>query len=402
MNDASRARVNGVPYIVFLAAIAAVPPLATDMYLAAMPVIASQWGVPNSQVAWSLVLWFATFSVFLLICGPLSDKYGRRPILLTGLFVFAGASVACALASNVAQLVAFRMLQGAGAAGPSAMCMAICRDRYEGTQRKRILAYVGIILGLTPMVAPMIGAGLLEVATWRAIFALQAFLVGATLLISLGYRETAAQRVTGSIVALMARYRDLARNRRYLLATSAMGLILAPFYGFIAFAPVVYIEIYGLSNRTFSLLFGANALVSMCGAYVCTRAMVFASDLVLLTVCLLGCAAGGLGLLFWGGFHWGAFALCMAVVTFFCGMSRPLSNHLILEQVDRDIGSASSFLVFYQFVVGALSMRIVTLPWQRPLVVFGLLALVLPVAVLSVWGRLLNLFQTPALSRQES
>ena len=375
----------------FLAAIAAVPPLATDMYLAAMPTIAAQWGVPDSQVALSLVLWFGGFSVFLLVCGPLSDKFGRRPVLLAGLALFTLATGACALAANVVQLVIFRVLQGIGAAGPSSMCMAICRDRYEGPQRKHALAYVGIVLGLAPMIAPLIGATLLKFASWRAIFAVQGVLGLLTLVISLGYVETATERVSGHVFALMKRYGVLLRNRRYTLSNTAMGLILGPFYGFIAFAPIVYIQLYGLSNHAFSVLFGVNAAMGMLGAFVCTRVTRFVSDAVLLTVCLVGCVAGGAGVLISGGWHYLAFAACMGVFTFFCGVSRPLSNNLILEQVQQDIGSASSFIVFYQFMVGAVCMRIVSASWSSPIVVFGILAVSLPAAVLVFWPLLLRL-----------
>ena len=387
---------NGFAYIAFLAAVAAVPPLATDMYLPAMPTIAKQWGVPDSRVALSLVLWFVGFSIFLLVCGPLSDRHGRRPVLLTGLGLFTLASLACALATNVAQLIAFRILQGIAAAGPSSMCMAICRDRYEGPRRKHILAWIGIILALAPMAAPTIGSVLLRFSSWRAIFVVQAGLGAGLLLVSSRlYRETAAERIAGRLLMLMGRYVALARNRRYVLSVMAMGLILGPFYGFIAFAPILYIQIYGLSNRAFSLLFALNALMGMCGAFVCTRVMKVLPDTVLLTVCLAGCAAGGGGILAWGGRHYAMFAAAMCIVTFFCGMSRPLSNNLILEQVRHDIGSASSFIVFYQFVVGAVCMRFVSLSWDAPIRVFGLLALLLPAIVLAVWPLLLRLLRTP-------
>ncbi len=387
---------NGFAYIVFLAAVAAVPPLATDMYLPAMPTIAKQWGVPDSRVALSLVLWFAAFSVFLLVCGPLSDKHGRRPVLLTGLGLFTLASLACALATNVGQLIAFRILQGIGATGPSSMCMAICRDRYEGPRRKHILAWIGIILALAPMAAPTIGSVLLRFSNWRAIFVVQAGLGTGLLLASWRlYRETAAERIAGRLLTLLGRYVALARNRRYALSVMAMGLILGPFYGFIAFAPILYIQIYGLSNRAFSLLFALNALMGMCGAFVCTRVMKVLPDTVLLTACLVGCAAGGGGILVWGGRHYAMFAAPMCLMTFFCGMSRPLSNNLILEQVRHDIGSASSFIVFYQFVVGAACMRFVSLSWEAPIRVFGFVALLLPTIVLAVWPLLLRLLRTP-------
>ena len=109
----------------------------------------------------------------------------------------------------------------------------------------------------------------------------------------------------------------------------------------------------------------------------------------------IGCVVGGAGLLVLGGLHYGAFAACMCVVTFCCGMSRPLSNHLILEQVHTDIGSASSFIVFYQFMVGALCMRFVTTSWHAPIRVFGLLAVSAPVVVLAVWPVLLWMLKMP-------
>ena len=380
----------------FLAAIAAVPAMATDMYLAAMPVIAKQWGVPDSHVALSLVLWFVSFSVFLLICGPLSDKYGRRPVLLAGLTVFTFATVACSLATNVVQLIAFRILQGIGAAGPSSMCMAICRDRYEGPQRKHILAWIGIILGLAPMIAPSVGAAMLKFANWRGIFVTQAVLATAVLLASWRvYRETAAERVSGHFFALMGRYGRLAKNIRYVLAVTVMGLIVGPFFGFIGFASIVYIKTYGLSSQAFGLLFGLNALMGMSGAFASTRITKRVSDTTLLTICLIGGVVGGAVVWIWGGWHYATFAAGMCLVTFFCGMSRPLSNNLILEQVHTDIGSASSFIVFYHFMVGAVCMKIVTAPWHAPIRAFGLLAVVIPVVVLAIWPFLLRLLKAP-------
>ena len=382
-------------YIVFLAMIAAVPAMATDMYLAAMPTIASQWQVPESRVGLSLVLWFVAFSLFLLVCGPLSDRHGRRPVLLAGLTLFVLATFACALAQDVWQLIGFRILQGIGAAGPSSMALAICRDRYDGLRRKRALAYIGIILTVVPAVAPTLGAWLLAWFNWRFIFLTQGMLGIVALLVALRFRETAAERVAANLLGLLGRYRRVIENRRYLLTNMAMGLILGPFYGFIAFSSIVYNQIFGLSERAFGLLFGINALMSMAGAFTCTRVIRYLSDSVLLSVCLVGCTLAGGGILMAGHWHYLAFAGFMCAITFFCGMSRPLSNHLILQQVDRDIGSASSFIVFYQFLVGAVCMRIVTTDWSDPIFVFGLVALLLPASVLAIWPLLLRMLNEP-------
>lgn len=377
-------------FICFLGLIAAVPALSTDMYLAAIPLIAEQWAVSETRVGHSMVFWFLSFSITLLVCGPLSDKYGRRPVLLSGLFLFTVSSFLCASAANIQQLILYRVLQGASAAAPSSMCMAICRDRYEGDRRKHILAYISIILSITPMLAPMIGAMLLKYVNWRSIFIVQGVLTVGTLIISLSYRETLLKPLTDRVYKLLGRYLRLLRNTNYLLANNAMGLLAGPFYGYLGFASIVYISIFGLSEQTFSVLFGVNAAISMLGAFTCTRITRFFSDVRLITAALLGYAICGLGMMLLGHFHFLLFAISMAGISFCLGLSRPLSNHMILEQVNTDIGSASSFIVFYQFLVGSACMAITTLPWQRPIFVFGLLAFTVPIFVLALWPMLIK------------
>jgi len=370
--------------------IAMIPAMSTDMYIAAMPTIAILWNVAESSVALSLVLWFVSFSIFLLILGPVSDKLGRRPVLLGGLCVFVVSTFLCAASANLFQLITFRILQGAAAAAPSSMCMAICRDRYEGVKRKHTLAYIGVILSVMPMVAPMIGAFLLKYVSWRAIFGVQGVLGAVAVFVSLGYIETLADPVKVGIFRVLGRYINLVKNTNYMLSNKCMGLILGPFYGFIPFSTIVYIKIYGLSPQSFSLLFGLNALMSMSGAFACTRLIRFFSDIRLLTFCLAGCVTGGLGILFFGHYHYMAFSASMCLFSFSCGVSRPLSNNLILEQVSTDIGSASSFIVFYQFIIGSICMALASVSWKNPIFAFGVIAASIPAFVLICWPLLLR------------
>lgn len=377
-------------YVVFLASIAAITALATDMYLAAIPRIATQWDVPRSQVNLSLVLFFAAFSAFLLIWGSISDKVGRKPVLVGGLGLFTVATFLCATATDVTGLVTFRVLQGIGAASPSAMSMAICRDKYDGLKRQHVLAYISIILSVVPMLAPSIGALILKYASWPVIFIVQGSLATAALLASLAYTETAHELFTGRLYRIFARYGKLLTNREYILSTSVMGLLMGPFFGYVAFSPIAYITIFGLSEKVFGILFGLNALAGMLGAFTSTRLSGMLSVRNQLTLCFGGCTAGGLGLLALGWAHPLAFSAFMMIFCYFSGMSRPLSNHLILEQVNTDIGAASSFIVFYQFMAGALCMAFVTRDWAHPLQVFGLTATVVPLLILAIWPHLVR------------
>lgn len=372
-------------YILFLGLLATVPPLATDMYLAAMPTIANQWSVSEPEVSHSLVLWFLSFSISLLVCGPIADKIGRKPVLLSGLILFTISTFLCAWSQNLTQLIFYRILQGIGASGPSSMCMAICRDRYQGAIRKNILAYISIILCMAPMIAPSIGAIMLRYFNWRSIFIAQGVLSLISLAVSIPYKETLAEPLQTGWLGAYARYGVLVRNSRYMLCNSVMGLIPGPFYGYLALSPLAYIKIFKQSEFTFAIMFAINALVSIAGAYSCTRFNRFINDRRMITGCLIGCIAGGLGMSILGNQHFVLFAVFVAVITYFSGMTRPLSNNLILEQVKTDIGTASSFIVFYQMFIGQFCMYITTRQWPDKIYAYGILSTSVATVVLLAW-----------------
>ncbi|MCD8568016.1 MAG: multidrug effflux MFS transporter [Geovibrio sp.] len=372
-------------YIIFLAMIGATPPLATDMYLAAIPIIAREWNVGEHLVNLSLVLWFASFSSSLLFYGPLSDKFGRRPVLLGGLFMFVLSSVLCILSANVWQLILFRILQGAGAAAPSAMVMAICRDKYEGEERRKAFAYLGTVLAVAPMVAPMIGAFLLSLGSWRYIFLTQASMVACTFAVSFLFQETIQERFSGEWYRVFFRYRNVFSNWKFMRTNLTLGISAGPLYAFIAFSPIYYIGINGFSESKFSFLFAFNAFGAMFGAFVCSRMLKYFKPNTLITFCLGGAvfAAGGLWLLSFSA--WYFFTCFTFLTTFFICMNRPLSNNLIVEQVNTDIGSASSFMVFTQLMFGALCMFIVSGTHAHRLAVFNLLFASVAVFVMINW-----------------
>lgn len=387
--------------ILFLALLAATPPLTTDMYLAAIPRIAEEWSTSVSRVNLSLVLWFVAFSVGLLFWGLFSDRIGRRPIIMLGTLSFMVASFLCSRAQTVDQLIFFRILQGISAAAPSAMSLAICRDCYEGKERQRALAWIGIILLLAPMIAPFIGAMILRYAAWPHIFITQAAL---GVLMTLGayffYKETIGSRETGALRIMFSAYGRLAHNSNYLLATLTMAFAIAPGFAFVGFSTIVYLDIYAISSTTFAALFAVNALSLMLGALFCTKLLGHYRDSTLIAAALGGGALSGTLLLLLGWSGYSVFAALMALYSFSFGMTRPLANNLILEQVDRDIGTASSMIIFIQFVVGAGAMAIATAPWGRPLLVFGLMVSVIPGIVLLIWLRIHPRFYQKRHSRK--
>ena len=373
-------------YIVFLGLIAAIPALSTDMYLAAIPRIAEQWHVDKSIIDRSLILWFVAYSATLLIWGSLSDRYGRKPILLSGLIGFIVSTFLCAISQNPYHLIFARILQGISAAGASSMVMAIARDQFEGKDRQKVLAWIGMIIGITPMVAPSIGALILKYINWRFIFAAQAILCAVSLTLTLSiYSETAAVLDKGGLSTIVKRYVRLAKNVNYMLANCTTGLLSASFLGYIAFSATAYIVHFGLTEQQFGILFGANALCSIIGSAACVKLIKKHDEFKLIIYTFIGVLVGGIIILTTGSLHWLIFAIGMGIISFSFGVSRPLVNHLILEQVTQDIGAASSGIVCYQFIAGAVGMAISTQPWERPFIAYGILAVSCPLIVLAVW-----------------
>ena len=323
-----------------------------------------------------------------MISGSLSDKYGRKPILLWGLGIFVSTSFLCALAQSAHQLILFRIFQGIGAGAPSSIVLAIIRDRFTGKERHQAIAYVMTIVAVAPMVAPLIGAMLLEFFNWRFIFMMQGAMVSITLLITFAFNETLQDRLHISLRRLMTRYTVHFRNREFMFASISMGILALPFFGYIAFSPIYYISIHGLSEKMFSLLFGLNALSSMSGAYASSHIVKWVSDKRVITLSICGCLVGGLGIALLGTSHFLYFFAFMALFSFCTGISRPISGNLILGLVKTDVGSASSFLVFYQFISGALCMAFVTQHWSHPVLVYGGLTVIVSTLVLILWSRI--------------
>ncbi|MGE9292988.1 MAG: MFS transporter [Puniceicoccales bacterium] len=377
--------------VLFLALLSATPPLSTDMYLAAIPHIADQWEAPISQINLSLVLWFVAFSISLLFFGALSDRVGRRPVLLGGLLAFAITSGLCALANGPVSLIIFRVLQGIAASAPSAMTMAYCRDCFTGRARQQLLAWLGIIISVAPMVAPSIGAMILRVANWRVIFAVLAIVGLIQLTLAFRYfRESAESLEKGGVLAALKRYLRLFRNGKFILANSSMCLLGAPMLGYVGIASGVYMDQYGLSESSFAILFAAAPLLSMSGAYACTRLLQHFSDKQLIFGSLIGGLVAGVFLLLLGNVHFLFFMVGAACFSFFAGISRPLSNHVILEQVTEDIGAASSTIIFTSFMAGAMCMAIVTAGWSNPVMVYSLCILGMFGSILMVWPLLMR------------
>lgn len=327
-----------------LALLAAFPPLSTDMYLPAIPSLQVRWQVSLVMVNYTLVGFFLSFSLALLIYGPLSDRFGRRPPLLGGIGLYIISSLLCAMADQVIPLILFRMLQGLGAASAAALSMAISKDCFEGRERDKMLAYMGVIVALAPMMAPVLGGVMLKWFTWPWIFISQGILGLIAFLGVWRIPEPSQSLKHVPVSKMIGRYLLLFRNRRYIILTFMMALGIWPMFGFIAGSADIYVRHFGLSEQVFSYFFACNAIAFMSGSYTCARLVHRVPGIRLMTAGFAGIFLGGWCMLFFGGKGPWSFAVSMAFITFCLGLSRPLGNSLILEPVRLPLCSCLSIL----------------------------------------------------------
>lgn len=371
--------------MLLLALLTAFPPLSTDMYLPALPYLEKLWNEPTTHINLTLSAFFIGYCFSLLIYGPLSDKYGRRPPLLFGISVYIIASLLSGFASGVTSLTVLRVLQGVGSAAGTTIAMAITKDIYQGNERQRILAYMGIIMALAPMLAPVIGGWIMTALSWHWVFYTQAAIGIIALGGVLRMSESLAVPSQGSVFAAMGMYGKLLRNKQYVVLIVLFSVIVLPHFSFIGSAAHIYISRFGLSEQFFGYLFAFNAMAIMAGSFTCSRIQKWLNSRQILSLSFAGILFGGIlmSMAFIDG-PWGL-AAPMALASFFFGLSRPPSNHIVLEQVDHGAGAASSLMVFLYFIAAAFSMWFISLDWSDTIQIIARLAYSGAGGVLIIW-----------------
>ena len=373
-------------FILLLALLAAFPPLATDMYLPATPHLQEIWQLPLSIINLTLILFFVTYCISLLFYGPLSDRFGRKPPLIAGLVLFILASLLCAFSPNIWMLIGARILQATGAGAASAISLAMARDRLESGQREKVLSQISVIMALAPMIAPLLGSFIMEYLSWPWIFVSQG-IMGLVALwgVILTPESHGGEKEAGSIGALFRSYARVLSNRRLVGLVFCNAVTSLPLFAFIAASSGIYISRFQLSESVFGLLFGANAFCFMMGSMICMRFGKRIGTLRMITAGYAGIGIGGLLMIFLPLSDYWQLALPMGLITLSLGLSRPPSNNLVLDQVTRDAGTASSSMVFSYFIFGSISMAVVSFDWSDKIEFIGRMACVSGVVSFGIW-----------------
>jgi DHA1 family bicyclomycin/chloramphenicol resistance-like MFS transporter len=359
--------------ILFLVLLSAFVPLSTDLYLPALPTMTKNFNVPEVLTNLTIILFFVFYSVASLVWGPLSDKHGRRKILIIGLICYTVSSLMCAISPNVYMLIVSRILQAIGAGAASATATAILKDTYEGKKLESTIAAIHTISVICPVVAPILGAYLLKITTWRGAFVAQMILGVIVVALSFLFTETIKERVTGSVVKTMSRLFVVLKNKRFtalLLIFATSGIT---FMAYVSAASYIYQDYFGLSSQTFSYFFAVNAAMISVGPLLYLLfsmkfsrfSLINASFIVTLVAGILICVIGRLS-------PW-LFAATLLPTTLVGGFIAPPSRFLMLSQQQGDSGSVSSLISAVGSITGSIGMTIVSLNLGNLVIVIGAL-----------------------------
>ncbi|TDF79682.1 multidrug effflux MFS transporter [Pseudomonas sp. H9] len=247
--------------ILILGALSAFGPLAIDFYLPGFPAMALAFGTDEKHIQTTLAAYFLGLSVGQLAYGPVADRFGRRIPLLFGVCLFTLASLACAFAPNLDTLIAARFVQALGGCAGMVLSRAIVSDKCDAIASAKVFSQLVLVMGLAPILAPMLGGVLVNVYGWQSIFvALTLFSAACTLAVAIGLPESLpASQPRQPLSGALRQYGRLLKDRVFMGHAMTGGIAIAGMFSYIAGSPFVFIKLYGVPPEHYGWLFGSNA-----------------------------------------------------------------------------------------------------------------------------------------------
>ena len=363
-------------------------PLSTDLYLPALPTMSNQFNCSPAITNLTLSVFFFFYAFGVLLWGPLSDKHGRKPILMLATILYIISSSGCALAMNASVLIFFRILQGIGSGGITSISTAMVKDCYRGKPRETALAITQSMSGLAPMIAPIIGAWMLSFSSWRMTFIVLTAIGVASFALACLYTEShpLANRHQGNVWDVVGRLAVVSQNKSFIIPATIFALNMLPFMGYISLSSYIYIDHFGQTEQQYSYYFAANALFSLLGPILYVRFFIGLNKKWFATTCFLISTCSGVFVMAIGTRSPLLFLVSFMMMSLMNTLLRPFSTNIIMEQHSGDTGSVASILNTLFMVMGSLGMFLASLPLGNIVVALGALITIFALLSLISWG----------------
>ena len=337
-------------------------PFVTDFYLPVLPEMADFFRTSPSLVSMSLTAGMTGLAAGQVLIGPLTDKYGRKHILVASMLLFAIASVLCILAPNIFVFNLTRLFQGLAGAGGIVISKSMATDMYRGKELADFMAVLGAVNGVAPVLAPVLGGTMASFASWQGIFCLLLGIGVILMVCSMFLRETLkpSARMRKNVILVYGNLFKVFRNTRFTLCTASMMTCFFTFFGYLASSPFILQQTYGLTPLHFSLCFGLNALMICLGAGLATQfrsqakcMKCAAVDLLIASVLVAFCLTAHMPLV-----------LLMASYIYLMisfGLMQPTATAIALDSERGNAGAASAIFGASGFLAGAVASPVVPL-----------------------------------------
>lgn len=342
-----------------LALLTALGPMSTDMYLPSLPDMTELLDSTVTMTQLTLSLYLVGFAAGQIVYGPISDRVGRRPVLLWSLALMIVATAGSAAAPSMEMLIAARLVQGLGAAGSIVLARSIVRDLYSGSRAAQELARMGMMMGLVPAIAPLLGGILHQATGWRSVFVVQALLaLAAAVLVRSALPETLRQaRPEPLTLREFPRiYGGLMHSRAYRVYVGGVCFLFSGLFAFLSSSSYVLQEVYGMDELTFSAAFGMSAAAYVFGSILGQKTAPRIGIDRSITWGAASMAAGGilmLGLILADGSHPAEVIVPMMLYMVGIGLAVPSSFAGAMMPFPQRAGAASSLMGFTQMSCAA-------------------------------------------------
>ena len=347
-------------WLVLLTVLIALPRLTLDLHLPALPAMADYFHSSDSQLQLTLTLYTLGSAISLLVSGPLTDRFGRRPVLLAGLLLYVVATVTCAQADSLGVLVIARLFQALGGCCTTVIGRVIVRDYFDRHEQARLLGLISMAMAISPMAAPVLGSLMLPLINWRGLFVLLA-VIGAVLCLVVYRRlpETRPPEVAAAPPSNLLRvYGQLLRDRYFLRYALAIGCVYSTYFPFISESSSLLQRGYQLTATEYALVFAATISGYMLGANLFRRLVLRLEPDRLINAGIglnvLGSVLLAMATLTLPG-EWLAIVLPMVVIMVSVGMVIPACQLSVLQPYGAIAGTASGLFFFIQMILTAVS-----------------------------------------------
>lgn len=367
-------------------------PLSFDMYTPAIPGMPEHFGTDAATVNLTLVSYFVFFAVGVIVFGPLSDRTGRRPVLLMGSVAYALGSAACALAPTVHALIGARVVQALGGGALSSVCTAVTKDSFESAYRERVLSVVQVLFVAGPTLAPLLGAAIVTIADWRVSFWVLAAVGALFCVLAACFRETLPEgcRKTAGPGRGLVRLAGLAKDPGFMVFAVIGSMFRLPFMGCIAVGSYIYIETFGLSEAGFGAFSSVAALLMAAGPMIWMAASKRVSVIRFTTISFAVALSAGCAMLLIGRLSAVLYFACFVAFSLAECCTKPYMTNILLEQQKLDAGSASALMSCIRTLSGTVGMALAALPWCDYVTGVGILMVASMAAALAGWVFLLG------------